>query len=231
MSAEPCFRRSPGPAFSGAAGAYEASMSTAPVLRPVVQGSAVRHVASAWLPTRHGDFRIQGFVDEEGQEYAVLTRGDVADAEDVLVRLHSECFTGDVMGSLRCDCQEQLEASLRIIGRSERGVVVYLPHEGRGIGLLNKIRAYALQELGLDTVEANLALGFGSDLRTWEAAAAILRILQVRSVRLLTNNPDKIEGLASLGIRVTGRIPLRMKPTRHNRRYLDTKREKCGHLL
>ncbi len=206
-------------------------MSTAPQLRPVTNGSSVHHVASAWLPTRHGDFRIQGFVDDEGQEYVVLTRGDVADAEDVPVRLHSECFTGDVMGSLRCDCQEQLEASLRYIGRAERGVVVYLPHEGRGIGLLNKIRAYALQELGLDTVEANLALGFESDLRTWEAAAAILRILQVRSVRLLTNNPDKIDGLRGQGIPVMGRIPLRMKPTRYNRRYLDTKRDKCGHLL
>ncbi|MBN1334977.1 MAG: GTP cyclohydrolase II [Deltaproteobacteria bacterium] len=191
----------------------------------------VRHVASAWLPTRFGDFRILGFVDEEGQEYVVLTRGDVAGAEDVPVRLHSECFTGDVLGSLRCDCREQLEASLRFIGHSERGVVLYLPHEGRGIGLLNKIRAYALQELGLDTVEANLALGFESDLRTWGAAAAILRILQVRSIRLLTNNPDKIEAMDQLGIPVTGRIPLRMKPTRFNRRYLDTKRDKCGHLL
>lgn len=191
----------------------------------------VRLVASASLPTRHGDFVIHGFVDTStGEEFTALTRGDLAGAQDVPVRVHSQCFTGDVMGSLRCDCQEQLEAALEYVGAATRGAIIYLPQEGRGIGLVNKIRAYALQEGGLDTVEANLVLGFESDLRSYDAAAAALRILGVASVRLLTNNPDKIEGIGLGGIPVTGRVALNVAPNPHNHGYLATKRSRCGHL-
>lgn len=186
--------------------------------------------ARALLPSRFGEFQVVAFECEDG-EYGVVVRGDLEGAEAVPVRLHSECFTGDVMGSLRCDCRDQLEAALRFIGRAERGAVVYLPQEGRGIGLANKIRAYALQDEGLDTVEANLALGFPDDLRRYDVAAEVLRQLGVRSVVLLTNNPTKAAGLLRAGINVVGQIPLRSPPNVHNRAYLDTKRDKSGHLL
>jgi GTP cyclohydrolase II len=167
----------------------------------------------------------------DDEEYGVVVRGEIDGAEAVPVRLHSECFTGDVMGSLKCDCRDQLEAALRFIGRAERGAVLYLPQEGRGIGLANKIRAYALQDQGLDTVEANLALGFPDDLRRYDVAGAILRDLGVRSVVLLTNNPSKRVGLARAGVDVVGQIPLRAEPNPHNAFYLDTKRAKSGHIL
>jgi GTP cyclohydrolase II len=186
--------------------------------------------ARARLPSRFGDFHVVAFECEDG-EYGVVVRGALEGAEAVPVRLHSECFTGDVMGSLKCDCRDQLEAALRLIGRSERGAVVYLPQEGRGIGLANKIRAYALQDEGLDTVEANLALGFPDDLRRYDVAAEVLRQLGVRSVVLLTNNPTKGAGLLRAGLPVVGRIPLRSAPNPHNRAYLVTKSYKSGHLL
>ncbi len=186
--------------------------------------------ARARLPSRFGDFTVVAFECAEG-EYGVVVRGDVDGAEAVPVRLHSECFTGDVMGSLKCDCRDQLEVALRFIGRAERGAVIYLPQEGRGIGLANKIRAYALQDQGLDTVEANLALGFPDDLRRYDTAAEVLRQLGVRSVVLLTNNPTKRVGLERAGMPVVGQIPLRSVPNAHNASYLDTKRDKSGHLL
>lgn len=202
-----------------------------PAPRPVAAPS-VRFAASADLPSRHGDFRVLAFeCDTDGQDYGVLVRGELQGAEDVPVRLHSECFTGDVMGSLRCDCRDQLEASLAYLAGAERGAIVYLPQEGRGIGLANKIRAYALQEGGLDTVEANLALGFPDDLRRYDVAAEILRLLGVRSIRLLTNNPHKLQGLRRADIPIVGHVPLRAAANPHNERYLFTKRDKSGHLL
>ncbi len=188
--------------------------------------------AKANLPSRFGDFQVYGFeADGDGKEHAVIARGDLEGAVDLPVRIHSECFTGDVMGSLRCDCRQQLEAALQYVASQERGAVVYLRQEGRGIGLVNKIRAYALQEEGLDTVEANHALGFPDDLRRYDVAADMLQQLGVRSVRLITNNPRKLQGLIRHGIEVTGRIPHIMPATEHNAFYLATKRDKSGHLL
>ncbi len=194
--------------------------------------STISIIAEAALPSRFGSFRIFAFqCTKDGQEYGAVVKGDIDDAADVPVRLHSECFTGDLMGSLRCDCRDQLEASLAYIGESERGAVIYLRQEGRGIGLVNKVRAYALQDQGLDTVQANHALGFADDLREYDIAADILRCLGVRSIRLLTNNPRKWQGLQDAGILVAGRIPLRMPPNPHNASYLTTKKLKSGHLL
>ena len=188
--------------------------------------------AIAELPTRFGDFHIVVFHNKhDDREHTALVRGDVTDAEDVPVRLHSECLTGDALGSLRCDCRDQLEAALKSIGKLERGILLYMRQEGRGIGLVNKIRAYALQDYGLDTVEANLALGFRDDEREYSAAAHMLHSLKVKSVRLMTNNPRKIEDLTRLGIRVNGRIPHVMEPNEHNQFYLETKAEKSGHLI
>ncbi len=188
--------------------------------------------ATARLPSRYGDFSVVAFErPDTGEEFGVVVRGNLEGAEAVPVRLHSECFTGDVMGSLKCDCRDQLEAALAFIGRADKGAVVYLPQEGRGIGLANKIRAYALQDQGMDTVEANLALGFPDDIRRYDVAAEILRQLGARSVVLLTNNPSKVAGVVRAGLPVVGQIPLRATPNVHNRTYLDTKRAKSGHLL
>lgn len=206
-------------------------MQESPLSAPSAQPCSVRIIADAALPSRFGDFRVIGFATSEGQELGAVVRGDVIGAEGLPVRLHSACFTGDLMGSYRCDCRDQLEAALQFIGRAERGAVLYLPQEGRGIGLVNKIRAYALQDLGLDTVEANLALGFEDDLRRYDVAAGMLAALDVRSVNLLTNNPKKIKGLRQFGIPVVGTIPLRTGANPHNTAYLDTKRVKSGHLL
>ena len=168
----------------------------------------VRIVAMAELPTRFGDFHIVAFENNrDGKEHVAITKGDVIGAEDVPVRLHSECLTGDVMGSLRCDCRDQLEAALTAIGQMEKGMVLYLRQEGRGIGLINKIRAYSLQDDGLDTVEANLALGFRDDERDYAVAAHMLMSLKIQSVQLMTNNPKKINQLTQYGIKVNGRIP------------------------
>ena len=187
--------------------------------------------AEAQLPTRYGMMRLVGYRDDDGPgEHVALIHGDPASGGAPLVRLHSECMTGDVFGSLRCDCGTQLDLALRAIADSDAGVLVYLRQEGRGIGLINKIRAYALQELGLDTVEANEALGFAPDQREYHAAAAILRDLGVGSVRLLSNNPAKIEALGACGLRVVERVPLLAQPVRDNLEYLETKRLKMGHL-
>lgn len=187
--------------------------------------------AEAALPSRFGDFRVVAFESPDGKEHAAIVHGDVEGAEAVPLRVHSECFTGDVMGSLKCDCRDQLEAALRMIATEPRGVVLYLRQEGRGIGLANKIRAYALQDTGLDTVEANHALGFQDDERRYDVAADMIRELGIASVRLISNNPTKARALTDLGIPVVGRISLKMQPNPHNVRYLDTKRNKSGHLL
>ncbi|HET8725702.1 MAG TPA: GTP cyclohydrolase II [Anaeromyxobacteraceae bacterium] len=192
----------------------------------------VRIVAVARLPTRFGDFRLVGFWNNrDGKEHVAMVHGDVVGAEDVAVRLHSECLTGDVMGSLRCDCRDQLAEGLRAIQREGRGVLLYLRQEGRGIGLLNKIRAYALQEQGLDTVEANQALGFRDDERDYAVAAHMVKSLGLRSVRVITNNPDKMAQLTRHGVVVTGRIPHVIPPNEHNRFYLETKAARSGHLI
>jgi GTP cyclohydrolase II len=192
----------------------------------------VRVVAVAALPTRFGPFRLVGFWNNrDGKEHVALVHGDVVGAQDVPVRLHSECLTGDVMGSLRCDCRDQLTEGLRAIQRGERGILLYLRQEGRGIGLLNKIRAYALQEQGLDTVEANQALGFRDDERDYAVAAHMLRSLEVGSVRVVTNNPDKIRQLEQHGVKVTGRIPHVIPPNEYNRFYLETKARRSGHMI
>ncbi len=192
----------------------------------------VRVVAMAELPTRFGDFHIVAFENNrDGKEHVAITKGDVIGASDVPVRLHSECLTGDVMGSLRCDCRDQLEAALKKIGKMERGMVLYLRQEGRGIGLINKIRAYSLQDEGLDTVEANLALGFRDDERDYAVAAHMLMSLKIESVQLMTNNPKKIDQLTRYGIKVNGRIPHMIEPNEYNRFYLETKATKSGHLI
>lgn len=189
-------------------------------------------VATATMPSRFGEaFRVVGFRTPEGIELGAVVKGDVSGREGVPVRMHSACFTGDIMGSLRCDCRDQLEAALSLIGRAERGAVLYLPQEGRGIGLVNKVRAYALQDTGLDTVEANHALGFEDDLRKYDIGAAMIHALGIRSICLLTNNPNKIAGVQRHGVRVVGVLPLRTPPNPHNSRYLDTKRDKSGHRL
>ena len=186
--------------------------------------------ADASLPTRWGDFRISVF-RFEGTEVVALARGELDGAEPVLVRLHSECLTGDVLGSLRCDCGDQLRASLAMIGAADRGVLLYLDHEGRGIGLFNKVRAYGLQDQGLDTVDANIELGLPVDARDYSAAAAALRELGVQSVRLITNNPAKILGLEMHGVEVVERVPMETIPNEFNAPYLRTKASKMGHLL
>ncbi len=188
--------------------------------------------SSARLPTRYGQFRIHAFVcPYSGEEHVALVRGRVAGRSDVLVRLHSECLTGDVFGSERCDCGEQLDAALKKISQADHGVLLYLAQEGRGIGIANKIAAYHLQDHGVDTVAANHLLGFPADLRSYKCAACILRVLGVKSVRLMTNNPAKIEELEAHGVHVSERIPLEVPAKAANIRYLLTKKEKMRHLL
>lgn len=191
----------------------------------------VQLVARARLPTRFGEFEIAGFYDaKHDKEHTAVLKGAVEGAVDLPLRIHSQCHTGDVFGSLRCDCRDQLEAALRYVEAEGRGAVVYMKQEGRGIGLLNKIKAYRLQELGLDTVEANRYLGFPDDARDYAVTAAIIRLLGIRSIRLMTNNPDKIEGMRKEGIEVTGRIPVVIEPNPHDGSYLETKRDRMGHL-
>jgi 3,4-dihydroxy 2-butanone 4-phosphate synthase/GTP cyclohydrolase II len=186
--------------------------------------------ADASLPTRWGDFRISVF-RFDGTEVVALSRGEIDGAESVLVRLHSECLTGDLLGSLRCDCGDQLRAALAMIGQAERGVLLYLDHEGRGIGLFNKVRAYGLQDRGLDTVDANVELGLPVDARDYSAAASVLHELGVRSVRLITNNPAKILGLEVEGVEVVERVPIETLPNEVNAPYLRAKASRMGHLL
>lgn len=192
----------------------------------------VRIAAIAELPSRFGTFQVVAFWNNrDGKEHAAFVHGDVTGSEDVAVRLHSECLTGDAIGSLRCDCRDQLEAATRYIAGQPSGVVIYLKQEGRGIGLLNKIRAYQLQDLGLDTVEANQYLDLPVDARDYKVAAKIIKLLKIRSVSLLTNNPDKIEQLKTAGISVVGRIPIVIPANSHDKGYLDVKRRKMGHIL
>jgi GTP cyclohydrolase II len=202
-----------------------------PTKSPDSKPRLVRLAAQAHLPTRFGEFTVVAFDAVDGREYGAVVHGDVRGASDVLVRLHSECFTGDVMGSLKCDCREQLEAALVRIANEPAGAVIYLRQEGRGIGLANKIRAYALQDAGLDTVQANHALGFEDDERTWDVAAQIIEELGIRSVRLVSNNPRKAEGLRANGIDLVELVEHKMTPNPHNEAYLATKRDKSGHLL
>jgi len=186
----------------------------------------------ARLPTRYGAFRVYAFqCPFTGEDHVALARGQIAGRERVLLRLHSGCVTGDVFGSERCDCGAQLDAALKKIGKAPRGVLLYLAQEGRGIGIANKIAAYHLQDHGLDTVDANRVLGFPADLRSYKCAACMLRVLGVKSVRLMTNNPAKIEQLESYGLRVVDRIPLQVPATAANIRYLRTKKSRLAHLL
>jgi GTP cyclohydrolase II len=192
----------------------------------------VRIVAIAELPSRFGRFQVAAFWNNrDGKEHIAILHGNPMGCEDVPTRVHSECLTGDALGSLRCDCRDQLEVALRTIATHECGLVLYLRQEGRGIGLLNKLRAYGLQDRGLDTVEANLALGFRDDEREYSIAAHMLHSLKVRSIHLLTNNPKKVEELARHGVLVSDRLPHVIPPNEHNRFYLETKRDKSGHLL
>lgn len=192
----------------------------------------VSRVAEAELPTRHGNFRVIAYQSVlDGGEHIALVKGDLAGKRNVLVRMHSECMTGDVFGSLRCDCGEQLAAAIERIAEEGEGAVVYLRQEGRGIGLGNKLKAYHLQDGGLDTVEANEKLGFKPDLRDYGIGAQILLDLGLKSLRLLTNNPRKIVGLDGYDLEITGREPLSIQPGVHNERYLETKRSKPGHLI
>ncbi|UVE17289.1 GTP cyclohydrolase II [Pseudomonas sp. LS44] len=189
-------------------------------------------VAASQLPTPFAVFTMHGFLEEAtGREHVVLTLGDVADGEPVLGRLHSECLTGDALFSLRCDCGFQLEAALRAIAEEGRGALLYLRQEGRGIGLLNKIRAYELQDGGADTVEANERLGFGADQRDYAICLPMLKHLGISSLKLMTNNPRKVKGLSELGIQISRRVPLQIAHNPHNQKYLATKAGKLGHLL
>ena len=187
--------------------------------------------SKAKLPTRFGIFDIYTFQNEEKQDHAVLIRGDVENQEDVPVRLHSECLTGDVFGSLRCDCRDQLLTSLRFLGEQKSGMLIYLRQEGRGIGLLNKIKAYSLEDQGLDTVEANLEQGLPADNRKYDFAVDVIRYFKIGSIQLITNNPEKIKFLEENGIKISKRIPIIIKPTQFDEFYLETKKDKMGHML
>jgi GTP cyclohydrolase II len=188
--------------------------------------------SEAEIPTDYGPFRIvvYRFEGNADDEHVAIVRGDVRGGEAIVTRVHSECLTGEVFHSLKCDCRDQLDKALEAIAAAGTGVLVYLRQEGRGIGLGNKIRAYALQAEGADTVEANVALGFGADLRSYDMAAAILRDLGVASVALLTNNPDKVAGLEQAGVKVSARVPHWVGDHEHNREYLEVKRSKLGHM-
>jgi 3,4-dihydroxy 2-butanone 4-phosphate synthase/GTP cyclohydrolase II len=192
----------------------------------------VHRVAEARLPTAHGEFRIIGYKnDVDDHEHVALVCGDVAGQQNILVRVHSKCLTGDVFGSLRCDCGPQLEAAMRRIVEEGRGVIVYLDQEGRGIGLINKLRAYVIQDTGEDTVAANQKLGFAPDLRNYGIGAQILRDLGLSAIRIMTNNPRKLVGVDGYGLEIVERVPLITSPNDENRSYLDVKRDKLGHLF
>ena len=197
---------------------------------------SVVFVAASQLPTPFALFTMHGFLDEAtGKEHIALTLGDFSDGAPVLGRLHSECLTGDILGSLKCDCGPQLDAALRAMAKESEtggwGVLLYLRQEGRGIGLINKLRAYELQDQGFDTVDANQRLGLPSEARDFPVAARMLELLGVRQIRLMTNNPAKVDALVAAGVAVAERVPHQLPPNPHNARYLDTKRDRTGHLL
>ncbi len=195
-------------------------------------GICVKIIAAAKLPTRFGNFQVVSFYnDKDKKEHAAVIKGDVCGKKDVVVRIHSECLTGDGFGSLRCDCRDQLTTSLQEIEQKGEGIVLYLRQEGRGIGFANKIKAYALQDLGYDTIEADKLLGFSGDERDYDIAAHMLSSLNVKSIKLMTNNPNKVEDLKRHGVKISSRIPLIIPANEYNKTYLETKRVKAGHLL
>jgi len=192
----------------------------------------IERVAKADMPTKHGDFDVLGYVNKlNGEHHLALVKGKVDDGEPVLVRVHSECLTGDAFGSLRCDCGEQFDEASKKIEEEGRGVLLYMRQEGRGIGLINKIKAYQLQDQGMDTVEANIALGFPEDMRDYGIGAQILEDLGIKKVKLMTNNPKKLSGISGYGIEIVERVPIQMNHNEKNKFYLETKKEKMGHLL
>jgi GTP cyclohydrolase II len=208
------------------------STMTGPKVLPKDGVAALEQVAHADLPSRYGRFTIYGFRGRGPEEEAVaLVRGNLKGKTAPLVRVHSQCLTGDVLASLRCDCRAQLELSLKKIGQASSGILLYLPQEGRGIGLMNKLRAYELQDGGMDTVEANQTLGFAADARDYDFSAQILKQLGATKIRLLSNNPEKVRQLEEAGVRVVERVPCQPRISKTSRSYLQTKKRKMGHLL
>ena len=197
-----------------------------------LESLCVKLVAEADLPSIHGHFRILAFINnKDGKDHTVILKGNIGDGENVLTRIHSACLTGESLGSLRCDCADQLQQAMQAIEKEGRGIVLYHQEEGRGIGLANKIRAYALQDAGLDTYDANIMLGFAADERDYLIPAAMLKKMGVKSVRLMTNNPEKVKDLERYGITVTERVQHELPPNSHNHDYLAAKKERFGHLL
>ena len=198
----------------------------------VAKANQIDRIAEANLPTELGNFRVVGFRHlDTGEEIVALVKGQPSNTTPVLIRIHSQCLTGDVFHSIKCDCGRQLQQAMELIEQEGRGAIIYQLQEGRGIGLMNKIRAYALQDQGQDTVEANLSLGFDADLRDYEVCAEVIKQLGIGAVRLLSNNPDKIEGLRSAGVEVVERVSIEVEADQTSIGYLKTKREKLGHLL